>query len=217
MALKFRYPDKPVETDLRFFERLTPKQLSMWIANRKYDGWRMPTYIESNIARCMSSTGNSILKMYKGKMPVDLESSFLTLGVPNNTVFDCEFVGLRGSCIPTIYIFDCLAWSGQWLTKVPYEIRWQKCLDLIGRLPENGLIHLAETIYPNVDDRHNIIIAEFNALRQEWYDQGGGKDFLYEGLVVKRRAGQLRLSPSKCEKSPHMFKVKFRDIGETRN
>ncbi len=216
--MRYRYPDKPTETDPRFFDGLSPEHLSMWIAQKKYDGWRLQGGIESaNIARCMSSAGNLMSKAYRGKLPPDLEASFLALAVPDGTVFDCEFVGPRGSHDPAIYMFDCLAWAGKWLTNIPYEVRWQKCLDLAGMMPENGLINLAETIYPTADDKGNIIIAEFDALRKEWHDQDCGKGFLYEGLVVKRRTGKLKLSPSKCEKSPDMFKIKFRDVAEARN
>lgn len=214
--MRFRYPDKPIETTPEFFETQTPEQLSKWIAQRKYDGWRMPTFIDSaSSVRCMSRSNKLMSQAYRGKLPPDLENSFLSLGLPDDTVLDCEFVGPRGSHEPAVYVFDALAWAGEWLSREPYEVRWQRCVDAI-RNNRTGLIHLAETIYPSITDKGNMILNEFNMLRNEWISGGSGMDYLYEGLVVKRRSGKMLLGNSDCQKSADQYKIKFRDIADRR-
>jgi len=215
--MNFRFPDKPTTTTPEFFDR-PAEELAKWISQRKYDGWRMPTFIEgANTVRCFSHANRPIAQAYRGKLPTDLEDRFIELGLPDGTVIDCELMGPRGSHKHAVYVFDMLALNGNWLMDEPFEVRWQRVLDLIApRVYQDGLIFIADTIYPSKSDKINPILAEFNTLKSEWVEQGGGMDYMYEGLVVKRRSGRLILNRRERARSPDMYKVKFRDIGDTR-
>lgn len=214
MSLPYRFPDKPRKIALSTFADMPVTELAKHIAQRKYDGWRMPVYIDgANTVRCFSSAGNLMRDAYKGKMPPELEACFCELGLPDDTVLDAEFVGPRGGHQQAVYVFDLLAWEGRWIGSKPYEVRWQQCLDALkGKLRQDGLIQVAETLYPSADDPENIIVKEFHNLRREWIASGSGMEYLYEGLVVKHRAGKLVLNRSSLTTSSNMFKMRFRDI-----
>lgn len=215
--MDFRFPDKPVETTEEFFSRMSQAQQAKWIAQGKYDGWRMPTFIDGATAvRCLSSHGLPMSRAYRGALPSDLESHFLALGLPNDTVLDAELVGPRGDHPFSVYVFDMLAYEGKWLNREPFEVRWQRCIDAITPHLGNGMIQLAETLYPSESDQNNIIVARFNEMKRQWVAEGEPKGFLFEGIVAKRRSGKMTLKKSDNQKSPDMFKWKFRDIGDRR-
>ncbi len=124
------------------------------------------------------------------------------LRLPPDTVLDSEFVGPRGDHEPEIYIFDCLAWNGEWLGRMPYEERWAKCHTIDVDLC-NG-IQLATTVSGNLLDL-------FNKLKASWMENGQGMD-LCEGIVAKALHGTLKLDLGSSKKSEYMLKLKYRDI-----
>jgi len=209
--LKFRYPDKPILTTCEHVAKMMPSE---WIAQRKYDGHRIFIGIDSATQiRCLSSSGKNVDSYTT--VPADLREQFIALDLPDDTVLDAEFVGPRGKQKPAVYIFDCLAWNESWLTSTPFEKRWQKCLTVAPRLRENGLIHLAETIMPTeAEDTENPFLELFYQLKDQW---NGRSIDLYEGIVLKRRTGTMQLDLRNNKKSPHLYKLKYRDIkGEIR-
>lgn len=198
--LTFRYPDKPTETTPEVIKRLDP---SKWICNAKYDGWRLGAYFDGpGHVRCLTSKGRPMEQTrsgFKSEVGHLLES----MSLPAGTVLDAEFIGPRGHQEPAVYIFDMLAWDGEWLTREPYEKRWERCQSL--SLPD-GPIHLAETVE---DD----FILFFERLKAAW---DGRSIDLWEGIVVKSRRGRMKLDRSSSQKSDAMYKIKYRDIRERR-
>ncbi len=215
--LKFRHPDKPTDTTPEFVQGLVEKD---WISQSKYDGWRLQVYIDGKMnvepvfismhnnspesIRLLTRVGRQIER--KTNVPADLGRQILSLGLPTDTVLDCEFMGPRGDHRPAVYIFDCLAWDGSWLVRSTYEERWRKCLSI--DLGNTHLLKFAGT-------RENNFMAHFNHLKQQWIDGGRGMH-ICEGIVLKRRSGTLSLKPTSSVKSGHMFKLKYRDIRDKR-
>ncbi len=196
----FRYPDKPIETTPEVVQGLDP---SKWICNAKYDGWRLETYFDGpGHARCLTRMGRPMEQTRSG-FKAEVGHLMESMSLPAGTVVDAEFIGPRGHLKPAVYIFDMLAWDGEWLVREPYEKRWERCQGLA--LPD-GPVHLAETVE---DD----FLGLFDRLKAAW---DGRSISLCEGIVVKSRRGRLKLDRNNSQKSEVMFKVKFREIRETR-
>lgn len=212
MELKFRYPDKPIETTPEHVQSLSGLE---WIAQCKYDGWRMPIFVDSAYnARFLTRMGRPIAS--RTKFPSDLLLRLLELNFPDGTVLDAEFVGPRGGHEPKVYLFDCLAWEGQWLMNVAFEQRWQRLTRFLHhKLRDNGVIQLAHTVIPT-DASSKPFTDLFDSLKSRWIAQGGGMDDLYEGIVLKRRQGVLTLNAIKSVEVGSMMKVKYRDIRDER-
>lgn len=211
----FRFPDKPIET--------TPIAVasfreSDYIAQNKYDGWRIQIQVDGDRLQVFSSSGfhttpiapgSSILVSHTLKIQPHIMEQLKQLhdnikghGNPR-TVIDAEFVGPRGEQPQGIYLFDMLA-EGDWLTLEPFAKRWQRCINLqpmIAGLPQ---IQLAETF-------ENGFLARFNGLKQAWLASKRQID-LCEGIVLKRRNGLMTLDRAKSKKSNAMWKLKYRDI-----
>jgi ATP-dependent DNA ligase len=202
----FRHPDKPIDTAPSVVKGMKNKQ---WLAQAKYDGWRLQVYVDGpGHVRCLTRMGRPIEQACRKSWTTDsFSESFVKLlqdmKLPAGTVLDAEFVGPRGHLDPAIYIFDMLAWDGEWLTTETYEQRWARCEYL--KLP-NGPIHLAETVESD-------FIGFFERLKATW----DGKSIdLCEGIVLKFRKGKLKLSRNSCQKSDSMFRLKYRDIRDKR-
>ena len=197
----FRYPDKPIETTPSVIASLSPK---LWLAQAKYDGWRLESYFDGpGHVRCLTRVGRPMEQTRSG-FKSEVGDLIKSMELPGGTVLDAEFVGPRGHQDPAVYIFDMLAWDGDWLVREPYEKRWERCQRLI--LP-NGPIHLAETVE---DD----FIAFFERLKATW---DGQSIDLWEGIVVKSRKGKLKLDRNSSKKSDTQFKLKYRDIRSARS
>lgn len=196
----FRFPDKPVETTPDVVKGLDP---SKWIAQEKYDGWRLESYFDGpGHVRCLTRVGRPMEQTRSG-FNSEVGDLIKSMKLPAGTILDAEFVGPRGHQDPAVYIFDMLAWDGDWLVREPYEKRWERCQRLI--LPD-GPIHLAETVEDN-------FIAFFERLKAGW-DRASIS--LCEGIVVKARKGKLKLDRNSSKKSDVMFKLKYRDIKSER-
>jgi len=201
-GLIFRYPDKPFETSPTVVESLDPDQ---WICNVKYDGWRLQVYIDGpGDVRCLTRMGRPMTEVRsQAHFSHEIPNLFDKMNLPSGTVLDCEFVGPRGNLPFAVYIFDMLAWDGEWLVNEPYEKRWQRCLDL--DIPP-GLIDTAETVESDFLDL-------FNRLKAGWDSKSIS---LSEGIVVKARNGKMKLDRNSCKKSDVMMKLKFREIRSAR-
>lgn len=196
----FRYPDKPFETSPAVVGSLDTDQ---WITQKKYDGWRLQVYYDGpNQVRCLTRVGNPMDQTRSG-FQAEVRHQLEKIQVPAGTVLDCEFIGPRGNLPFAVYIFDMLAWDGEWLVNEPYEKRWQRCLDL--DIPP-GIIHTAETV-------ESEFVEFFNRLKADW---DGKSITLCEGIVIKARNGKMKLNRNSCKKSDVMMKLKFREIRETR-
>ena len=198
----FRFPDKPIETTPDVVAGLSGK---LWLAQAKYDGWRLESYFDGpGHVRCLTRLGRP-MEQIRSRCGFNAAVGDLikSMELPAGTVLDAEFIGPRGHLDPAVYIFDMLAWDGDWLVREPYEQRWERCKSLV--LPD-GPIHLAETVE---DD----FIAFFERLKAGW-DQTSIS--LCEGIVVKSRRGRLNLDRNSSKKSDVMFKLKYRDIREKR-
>lgn len=226
MVMPFRHPDKPRDAVV---ETIRTLPASLWLAQFKYDGWRMPTFIDgANTVRFLSRVGRSLAS--RVKLPANLSDHIIRLDLPDGTVLDTEFVGPRGSLPPTVYIFDCLAWGGKWLCSEHYSKRWQRCLNLAPMLSEDVPVRLATTVHNGAitgTDASEIkrvtakipdmgFLTAFESLKAEWLEAGKPSKWLYEGIVVKRLAGTLMLNLTSNKKSQHMVKLRFREIGEER-
>lgn len=207
----FRFPDKPIET--------TPLAVASfreqdYIAQNKYDGWRIQIHAENGNYQIYSSSGAHTTPIAPGS-PILMSDSlkiqkhildqfkFMLPKLPNRTVIDAEFVGPRGEQPQHIYIFDMLA-SGDWLMNEPFERRWQRCVNLVSNIGVLPNINLAETFT-------NGFMAHFEDLKRNWLASKREID-LCEGIVLKRRNGLMLLRQNKSYKSNSMFKCKYRDI-----
>ena len=196
----FRFPDKPIETTPEVVGSLPENE---WIAQEKYDGWRMESYFDGpGHVRCLTRVGRP-MEQTRSSFKSEVGDRIKSMGLPAGTVLDAEFVGPRGHQDPAVYIFDMLAWEGGWLVKEPYEQRWERCKSLT--LPQ-GPIYLAETVE---DD----FIAFFERLKAGW-DRASIS--LCEGIVVKSRKGKLKLDRNSSKKSDTQLKLKYRDIKSSR-
>ena len=196
MLSGFRHPDKPIDTTPDVVKRLNPSE---WICNAKYDGWRLQVYVDGpGHVRCLSRVGRPLAQT-AAKFPQSLVQAFQNMKLPTGTVIDAEFVGPRGGLHPSVYIFDMLAWDGEWLAQEPYEKRWERCQQLRWDHPD---IHLAETV-------PNDFMAFFERLKAAW---DGESIDLWEGIVLKSRKGKLKLDRNSSQKSDVMFRLKYRDI-----
>lgn len=196
----FRYPDKPVETTPNVVKTMRG---NLWLAQAKYDGWRLQCYVDGpGHVRCLSRVGTPFAET-AANFPATFVTAFQDMRLPGGSVVDAEFVGPRGKLEPAVYIFDMLAWDGEWLANEPYESRWERCQRLQLVHPD---VHLAETVQ---DD----FLAFFGRLKSSW---DGESIHLWEGIVLKRRNGKMKLSRSSSVKSECMFKLKYREITERR-
>lgn len=201
MIFGFRHPDKPVEINPTVVSSLPEQD---WIAQAKYDGWRVQIYVDGpGHVRFLSRVGRP-MSQTSANMDACFAEVFEEMELPAGTVIDAEFVGPRGHQEQAIYIFDMLAWDGEWLVNEPYIERWKRCQQL--NLPAESEIHLAETVKGD-------FIAFFNRLKAAW---DGESIDLWEGIVVKARSGKLKLDRSRSRKSDVQFKLKYRDIRDRR-
>lgn len=211
MLKRFRFPDKPITCTGDFLDSIVPSE---WLSQHKYDGWRLQIYksahplvlpegdpappgmtLLSRVGRFLSA---------RAKMSEIIIAQLKRLPIPDETVIDAEFVGPRGDHKPRVYIFDCLAWGGDWLINEKFMQRWARCQELA-----NGKdIRLAET-------RDCDFAGHFNGLKREWIDGGMGMH-LCEGIVLKKKRGKLQLDLNSSKKSRCMFKLKYRDIRDER-
>lgn len=228
--MDFRYPDKPRDS--------TPAVVNVfcqedWISQAKYDGWRMLIYIGKKEVKLYSRVGSNFESLKGAKLPNGLKREILSLGYYPNTILDAEFVSPRGSHDPAVYLFDCLAFNGEWLTDCTYDRRFRFISYQEDNIKKTDHIQIATTLFPgdnklfstdgtdieleyDPDKTVSPHLEFFGMLKRDWKDAGMPKDWLYEGIVVKRKSGKLTLSLNDSKKSVHMQKLKFRDIGDKR-
>jgi len=204
--LSWRFPDKPHDTCSNFVENLRENE---WLCSAKLDGWNASIYTDENQVATIFSRSNRVLKDVTNVPTFILEQvEALAKGIPPQSVINAEFVGPRGNHQPGLYVFDSLAWDGEWLSFTPFEKRWHLVETVVARHISGG-IHLAETVDTD-------FMGLFSRLKKIWYDGGCSKLDLCEGIVLKRRTGGLTLDRNSSSKSRHQFKLKYREILEKR-
>lgn len=200
----FRFAPKPYETTPDVVKGLDPSE---WICNVKYDGWRMWSHqVGRDNFECLTASGTPMEQRPGAKFDTQITEQFRALELPPDTVLDAEFVGPRGNHSPTAYIFDMLAWNGEWITDRPYEERWDRCCELA--LPSDGIIHRAETVETG-------FLTLFNRLKDDWIATGKGMH-LTEGIVIKSRQGIAQLDRRRRAKGDWLMKLKYRENTSTR-
>ena len=204
--LAFRFPDKPIEATPVWLQSINPRE---WLCNGKYDGWRCPIYTDEYRKPHLFSRANRPMEDAT-KVPEHLRSEIARFAMllPPNSVVDSEFVGPRGGHEPRLFLFDTLAWNGDWQSRTPYEQRWGMLVNAYKAMKSQSVL-LTETVTED-------FLGYFNRLKKIWYDGGCSTLDLHEGIVVKRRTGTLELSGTSCKKSNHQFKIKYRDVREAR-
>jgi ATP-dependent DNA ligase len=215
MPLPFLCPDKPHEVGPEWLDELRPDE---WLSQVKWDGWRCLSYIDApGEVRMLSSGGRDFAEtqnMERQRIIADMKRAIVALGLPSGTVLDSELAGPRGHHPWSLQVFDCLAWDGDWLRSTPYWDRWGLCRAAGERMPAGGYLHLCETVVGQAN-RPNAFLEHFQALKQDWIATGSGMHYA-EGIVMKRLSGTLYLNPRSCVESPHLFKIKYRDIRDSR-
>lgn len=211
MLKRFRFPDKPITCTCDFLDTMVASE---WLSQHKYDGWRLQIYksaspiwlSDEKQAPAGMALFSRIGKFFPdhAKMSIEIVAQLQCLPIPDETVVDAEFVGPRGGHKPEVYIFDCLAWGGEWLFKEKFIDRWARCQELAN----DRDIHLAET-------RKEDFFGHFKELKQEWIAGGMGMH-LCEGIVLKKKQGKLQLDLNSSKKSRSMFKLKYRDVTSAR-
>lgn len=197
----FRFPDNPIRITSDFVLGIRENE---WLCQGKYDGWRCQIYQDNGQLNLFTKVGNNLPS--KTNVPQQIIDTVKSLNLPNGTILDSEFVGPRGNMSPKIYLFDCLALNGEWLSKTHFVDRWDIVNRLYNIISGNSHICLAETIESD-------FLSYFEKLKNKWVDSN--KTFkLFEGVVLKRRTGTMVLNRSSCSKSMHMFKLKFRENDE---
>lgn len=205
MLLPFRSPDKPIPTTQEVVRKLPE---SSWLVQPKYNGWRMLAFIDSPTEiRCLSRVGRPMEDTGALFNP-SIKDGFKEIKshghlLPAGTILDCEFIGPRGKLEPAIYIFDMLAWNGDWLANEPFEQRFERCRDLF--LPDQ-MFHVVTTIDQD-------FLGLYNKLKTDWEETG---NTLHEGIVLKSRKGKLKLNRASCADSSAMLKLKYRDNDDRR-
>ena len=202
--MPWRFPDKPISTTPDCVAALRENE---WLAQAKYDGWNVSCYTDKvRFPHLFSSSGRKLCEVTN--VPTFLTEQFVEVSrqLPPMSAFNAEFVGPRGNYQPRFYIFDCLAWDGEWQSLEPFKNRWKIVTGEVGARATAG-IQLAETVDTD-------FMELFNRLKSAWYDDGCKKLSLCEGIVLKRLSGDLNLNRNSSGKNRHMFKIKFRDILE---
>jgi ATP-dependent DNA ligase len=193
--MNFRYPDKPTDSTPEAVARL-PRDL--YVAQAKADGFNLVVDYDGGIVRCLTRS-NRPMEHESPKFTKEFVDCLSAIQVPDKTVINAEFVGPRFNFTPCVYIFNMLAWDGQWLTQEPYEQRWARCTGL--SLPD-GPVKLAECLEGD-------FIASLERLRANWKSNKHG--CIYEGVVLKHRKGLMDLDLRNNAKSRCDFKLKFRE------
>ena len=214
ITLPFRYPDKPTTSGPDFWNSI---RAGDWIAQNKYDGWRAIIFIDSPTQIRIVTSNNSPYEQTSNRDRRNATERFREeirrVGFSPGTVLDSECVGPRGSHDWGIFFFDVLADNGQWLCNRGFEDRLSLYHPYRFAIDQSRLIHMANTVYGSGDTE--VFRNLYDSLRQTW-DRGGRDLDLCEGVVMKRRAGTMILSPTSSQKSKHQFKIKYRDIREER-
>lgn len=202
--MDWRYPDKPMSTTPCVVEALREEE---WLGQNKYDGWNASIYSDGKqFPHLFSSSGRRLGEVTNVPIFLVEQLAEITKHLPPLSVFNAEFVGPRGNHQPRFYAFDCLAWKGEWQSLEPFSERWKIVTGELGPRLTTG-IQLAETVDSD-------FMALFNRLKKNWYDGGCSKLDLCEGIVLKRKTGDLCLDRNSSSKNRHQFKLKFRDILE---
>jgi len=201
MPLKFRYPDSPILTGPAELMRIEREEPGKHVAQFKWDGWRRPIYIDD---------GGGKINLYskhdfhaKIVPPIHLTQELKTLGFPDGTAFDAEWMGQRATRLLNgrhyFILFDLLYYNGQWQGEIPYEQRYAN-LKTIFELHKAK----AKVETPNIELEP---ICEIGFL--EMFERSKSMP-LTEGIVIKRRSSKLKGKFISAAENAGWLKCKWR-------
>jgi hypothetical protein len=173
-----------------------------WLAQRKRDGWRRPGYR-------MDGKWTFYSKYLEGDQaktqpPADLVAELDSLGIPDGTAFDMEWMGRRATDHTGgrhwFELFDLHYYCGQWQGDVPYSQRYANLKTLLE-------LHRGKTsiLAPRI-----ILIPVIDRGFSQFFEEQK-LDPLSEGMVVKRADSTLYGGFDKPRDNPSWLKIKYRD------
>jgi ATP-dependent DNA ligase len=200
--MQFRFPDNPVRQFAPFLRKLDAATPGTWLAQRKRDGWRRPGYKDGGKWTFYSKylEGDQALT----QPPPDLVAELASLGIPDGTAFDMEWMGRRATDHTGgrhwFELFDLHYYDGQWQGDIPYAQRYGNLKTLLGLCrAKAGVLAPRIILIPSVDRGFASFFAEQKL------------DPLSEGMVLKRANSTLCGGFSKPIDNPLWVKIKYRD------
>lgn len=197
----FRYPDDPCRipfSELEYYEKQ-----GNWLCQPKWDGWRRPGYLESKGGKWEFHS-----KYEKGEQttepPAGLVAEFASLGFPDGTAFDMEWMGprvidaLRGRHF--FVLLDLLYWNGQWQGDVQCRHRYENMRTL-------AALHKARQKVPTP----NVMVVDSvdSGFVEMYRDQM--RNPLTEGVVIKHGISTLLGNFRRPVDNPLWKKAKYRE------
>lgn len=176
-----RLPDKP-------YQRSPSSLVNMsndYIATYKYDGWRCMAVIDGGI---------SFYSRNRNKLPINdnIAKQVLSLGLPNGTVLDTEWMARRAEIKDEVLYLITVMWlDGKWVGNADESTRWSICSEL--KLTEN--IKLPEHATASYNDLFN----------------SSKLSPITEGIVLKHKNSKLIGDMSESKKNGMWIKIKWRE------
>ena len=200
--MRFRFPDDPIRVPPHVILSMEQSEPGRHVAQPKYDGWRRPMYLENGVWKFFSKylTGQQA----KETPPADLVAELESLGFPDGTAFDAEWMGRRCTSVLRgkhyFVLFDLLYLGGQWQGDVPMIQRY-------GNLKTLLALHKAKA---KTDSSRIELVPMVDSGLVKFYEQQRFNP-LTEGIVVKAVDSGLKGGLSRATDNPKWLKVKYRD------
>jgi hypothetical protein len=196
------FPNNPTlipNCDLGDYERQ-----GCWMEQPKFDGWRRPGYLEKASGEWTFKAKYQRGEQAAKQPPALLVSELSSLGFPDGTAFDMEWMGprvvnvLRGRHF--FVLLDLLYWNGKWQGDIVCEERYETLKTL-------AILHKSRLKIPTP----NILVVDsFNSGFVDLFEEQK-KNPLTEGVVLKNRFSKLIMNPSRTVDNPQWKKAKYRD------
>jgi hypothetical protein len=205
--MPYMTPDNPHRQYLPWVREIEAEQPGRWIAQRKRNGWRRPGYkLGCWTFHSKYETGEEA----KAQPPLDLVAELESLGIPDGTAFDMEWMGRRDTEYTKgqnwFEIFDLVYWNKRWQGDVPLKDRLANLKDLLylcrAKAKMDGKMLDAEHITPRI-----ILMPVVEKNFVEFYEQQK-LDPLSEGMVMKRLNSTLL---GNGRDNPFWLKIKYRE------
>ncbi len=185
----YYYPPKPMylSANSSFLDQLDKNP--DWIAEEKYNGWRMLVYKENNVLSLWTRNSTMITDAFP-EIRKQLDAM-----VPEGSILDGELVSsIRVKGTPEkVVLFDIIQIKYNYLGGVPLSER-RKVLEKL--VKESDVVQLTKWVRVGK--------------RKMFEDIMERKDPLVEGIVLKNiHSGYLASVGPSSRKTPHWLKVKF--------
>lgn len=186
-----RYSDNPRPISLEYLTQLDRDKPDTWLAQPKLDGWRRIMYLTDQGWVFLAKHDKA-----RVPLPENLQADLDSLGLPEGTGLDCEWVGNRqAGGKHSLVLFDLLMLDYQWLGQTGFAERYDKLTDLV--LPKLG--HDERPVKISTCYRNPGLVTLFHS--QQHIPQS-------EGLVIRRADSKLIGDWSGCKDNPLWFKCK---------